>query len=59
MDLRPFVVHLSPSLFMMLYQHNSDSYDICYHRRLFEATGLVWKDVTNYDSHYSDSDETP
>ena len=45
MDTSPFVVHLSPSLFMSLYQEKS--------------TGLVWPEITNYDSHYSDTDYSP
>jgi hypothetical protein len=59
MDLGPFVVHLSPSLFMSLYQERSLSYDIWYLRRLHRATGLVWPEVTDHDSHYSDSDHSP
>lgn len=59
MDLGPFVIHLSPSLFMTLYQERSLSYDIWYFRRLYRATGLVWPDVINYDSHHSDTDWSP
>lgn len=56
MEHSPFLVHLSPSLFMSLYQETSMSYGIWYFRRLHQATGLVWPDVTNYESQYSDSD---
>ena len=59
MDQSPFVVHLSPSLFMALYQERSLSYDLWFYRRLHKATGLVWPEVTNYDSHHSDTDWSP
>ncbi len=59
MDLGPFVIHSSPSLFMSLYQELSMSYDIWYSRRLYQATGLDWPDVTSYDSHYSETDWSP
>lgn len=59
MDQSPFVVHLSPSLFMTLYQERSLSYDVWFYRRLHKATGLVWPEVTNYDSHHSDTDWSP
>ena len=59
MDLGPLMIHPSPSLFMSMLQEGSMSFDIWYKRRLYQATGLVWPEVTNYDSQHSDSDYTP
>jgi hypothetical protein len=56
MDYSPFAVHLSPSLFMSLLHESSFSYDVWYFRRLHRAAGLVWPNVTNYESHYTDTD---
>lgn len=59
MGMAPFVVHLSPSVFMSCYQEKSMSFDMWYMRRLYRAAGLVWRDVVGYESGYEDTDDSP
>jgi len=59
MDRSPFTVHLAPALFMSFLQETTFAYDRWYARRLHRAAGLVWLDVTNYESSYTDTDWSP